>query len=52
MFISFTFLNRLDALGTQTTAFDIGIAIITFLGFAYCYWYFYTDNQKEIEHKL
>jgi hypothetical protein len=40
MFISFTFLNRLDALGAQTTAFDIGIAIITFLGFAYCWWFF------------
>jgi hypothetical protein len=35
----------LEALGAQTTAFDIGIAIITFLGFAYGCWFFYSGNE-------
>lgn len=41
MFLSFTFLNRYNALGAQTTGFDMGIAVITFLAFAYCWWFFY-----------
>lgn len=40
MFITFTFMNRWNAIGAGNSAFDIGIAILTFAEFAYCKWYF------------
>lgn len=40
MFITFTFMNRWNAIGGQNSVLDIGIAILTFAEFAYCKWYF------------
>lgn len=40
MFITFTFMNRWNAIGVQNSVLDIGITILTFVEFAYYKWYF------------